>query len=121
MATFSSTMSMGGILLESGAVVSLHLDFAAVVDVVFILVVDVLVVVVVAVVDADVAEDCKSILIIPSFGLLAEEEDDGDWVEMMDLLSSPILLLSLSTKFSNSLKSDKSDLNLNNNKRRLKV
>ena len=119
MATFSSTMSMGGILLESGAVVSLHLDFAAVVDVVFVLVVDVLVVV--AVVDADVAEDCKSILIIPSFGLLAEEEDDGDWVEMMDLLSSPILLLSLSTKFSNSLKSDKSDLNLNNNKRRLKV
>ena len=112
-------MSMGGILLESGAVVSLHLDFAAVVDVVFVLVVDVLVVV--AVVDADVAEDCKSILIIPSFGLLAEEEDDGDWVEMMDLLSSPILLLSLSTKFSNSLKSDKSDLNLNNNKRRLKV
>ena len=108
-------MSMGGILLESGAVVSLHLDFAAVVDVVFVLVVDVLVVV--AVVDADVAEDCKSILIIPSFGLLAEEEDDGDWVEMMDLLSSPILLLSLSTKFSNSLKSDKSDLNLNNNKR----
>ena len=101
-------MSMGGILLESGAVVSLHLDFAAVVDVVFVLVVDVLVVV--AVVDADVAEDCKSILIIPSFGLLAEEEDDGDWVEMMDLLSSPILLLSLSTKFSNSLKSDKSDL-----------
>ena len=119
MATFSSTMSMGGILLESGAVVSLHLDFAAVVDVVFVLVVDVLVVV--AVVDADVAEDCKSILIIPSFGLLAEEEADGDWVEMMDLLSSPILLLSLSTKFSNSLKSDKSDLNLNNNKRRLKV
>ena len=112
-------MSMGGILLESGAVVSLHLDFAAVVDVVFVLVVDVLVVV--AVVDADVAEDCKSILIIPSFGLLAEEEADGDWVEMMDLLSSPILLLSLSTKFSNSLKSDKSDLNLNNNKRRLKV
>ena len=110
MATFSSTMSMGGILLESGAVVSLHLDFAAVVDVVFVLVVDVLVVVVVAVVDADVAEDCKSILIIPSFGLLAEEEADGDWVEMMDLLSSPILLLSLSTKFSNSLKSDKSDL-----------
>ena len=101
-------MSMGGILLESGAVVSLHLDFAAVVDVVFVLVVDVLVVV--AVVDADVAEDCKSILIIPSFGLLAEEEADGDWVEMMDLLSSPILLLSLSTKFSNSLKSDKSDL-----------
>ena len=112
-------MSMGGILLESGAVVSLHLDFAAVVDVVFVLVVDVLVVV--AVVDADVAEDCKSILIIPSFGLIAEEEADGDWVEMMDLLSSPILLLSLSTKFSNSLKSDKSDLNLNNNKRRLKV
>jgi len=110
---------MGGILLESGAVVSLHLDFAAVVDVVFVLVVDVLVVV--AVVDADVAEDCKSILIIPSFGLLAEEEADGDWVEMMDLLSSPILLLSLSTKFSNSLKSDKSDLNLNNNKRRLQV
>ena len=108
MATFSSTMSMGGILLESGAVVSLHLDFAAVVDVVFVLVVDVLVVV--AVVDADVAEDCKSILIIPSFGLIAEEEADGDWVEMMDLLSSPILLLSLSTKFSNSLKSDKSDL-----------
>ena len=106
MATFSSTMSMGGILLESGAVVSLHLDFAAVVDVVFVLV-DVLVVVVVAVVDADVAEDCKSILIIPSFGLIAEEEADGDWVEMMDLLSSPILLLSLSTKFSNSLKSDK--------------
>ena len=101
-------MSMGGILLESGAVVSLHLDFAAVVDVVFVLVVDVLVVV--AVVDADVAEDCKSILIIPSFGLIAEEEADGDWVEMMDLLSSPILLLSLSTKFSNSLKSDKSDL-----------
>ena len=115
MATFSSTMSMGGILLESGAVVSLHLDFAAVVDVVFVLVVDVLVVV--AVVDADVAEDCKSILIIPSFGLIAEEEADGDWVEMMDLLSSPILLLSLSTKFSNSLKSDKSDLNLNNNKK----
>ena len=112
-------MSMGGILLESGAVVSLHLDFAAVVDVVFVLVVDVLVVV--AVVDADVAEDCKSILIIPSFGLIAEEEADGDWVEMMDLLSSPILLLSLSTKFSNSLKSDKSDLNLNNNKRRLQV
>ena len=106
---------MGGILLESGAVVSLHLDFAAVVDVVFVLVVDVLVVV--AVVDADVAEDCKSILIIPSFGLIAEEEADGDWVEMMDLLSSPILLLSLSTKFSNSLKSDKSDLNLNNNKK----
>ena len=95
-------MSMGGILLESGAVVSLHLDFAAVV--VFVLVVDVLVVVVVAVVDADVAEDCKSILIIPSFGLLAEEGADGDWVEMMDLLSSPILLLFLSTKFSNSLK-----------------
>ena len=77
MATFSSTMSMGGILLESGAVVSLHLDFAGA-DEVFVLVVDevtvgvlvTVVVVVVAVVDVDVAEDCKSILIIPSFGLI---------------------------------------------------
>ena len=75
-------MSMGGILLESGAVVSLHLDFAGAdgADEVFVLVVDevtvgvlvTVVVVVVAVVDVDVdvAEDCKSILIIPSFGLL---------------------------------------------------
>ena len=73
-------MSMGGILLESGAVVSLHLDFAGAdgADEIFVLVVDevtvgvlvTVVVVVVAVVDVDVAEDCKSILIIPSFGLL---------------------------------------------------
>lgn len=82
-------MSIGGILLDSDAgdaVLSLHLDFAAEVEgvvapVEIMLVVDATVddvVVVQVVVDVDIAEDWRSILIIPSFGLEAAEGDvDG--------------------------------------------
>ena len=82
-------MSMGGILLESeagDAVLSLHLDLAVdavgvVVTVELVLVVAVVtvdeVVVVQVVVEVAVDEDCRSILIIPSFGLVAGGEVGG--------------------------------------------
>ena len=70
-------MSIGGIFEERGAVLSLHLDFAADEEGVVVT----LVVEVVAEVDAEVetdvvvvgvdeAEDCNNILMIPSLGLL---------------------------------------------------